>query len=269
MSASSPVPSAGAAGSSALLRTPRPRRRAWRSAKAALQGETRSGFQTDNRGSARRVRRPSRPWRPRRGQDSTQAFSSRATSASTARPGQASAAEIGAGELWEVPAIGDHHRRARPVGAHERARHGAKEVVAHDPARHRITRLEGANQSDGDIVAVDRDRCPSGAPMRPRVIAGVAAEGSSSAAAKVRIVVSNGIDALSAFRGLDNGAFRPARFVEKRRPDRHVVVPLDERWRRAEPADRRGVERPDGLPRIGELSASINSGRPASSVSSA
>src|SRR5277367_3181589 len=83
--------------------------------------------------------------------------------------------------------------------------------------------------------------------MRPWVIAGGGAEGSPSAAAKARTVVSKGIGALWGLRGLDNRALRPARFAEKRRPGGQVVVPFDQRRRRPEPTDRGRVQRPHGV----------------------
>src|SRR5580658_6129756 len=83
--------------------------------------------------------------------------------------------------------------------------------------------------------------------MRPWVVAGGGAEGSPSAAAKARTVVSNGISALWGLRGLDNRPLRPARFAEERLPRGHVVVPLDQRGRRPEPAYRRGIKRPHGV----------------------
>ena len=64
--------------------------------------------------------------------------------------------DIGGHELREILAIGDHDRRARLAGAGEGARHGPEQVVAHDPARHGIARFQGADQSDGDVVAVNR-----------------------------------------------------------------------------------------------------------------
>ena len=42
--------------------------------------------------------------------------------------------EICGHELWKLPAIGDHDRRARLVGAHKRPRHRAEQIVARDPA---------------------------------------------------------------------------------------------------------------------------------------
>src|ERR1700722_14817583 len=84
--------------------------------------------------------------------------------------------------------------------------------------------------------------------MRPWVVAGGGAEGSPSAAAKARTVVSNGIGALwGLLRAIGNRALRPARFAEERRPRGHVVVPLDQRGRRPEPAYRRGIKRPHGV----------------------
>ena len=41
------------------------------------------------------------------------------------------------------------------MATHERARHGAEQVIARDPARDGIARLDRANQSDRDIVAID------------------------------------------------------------------------------------------------------------------
>ena len=46
-------------------RKPKPRRLAWRSARAAPRGERRSAYRADNRGSTRRGRRPSPPLRLR------------------------------------------------------------------------------------------------------------------------------------------------------------------------------------------------------------
>src|SRR6202044_1484153 len=66
------------------------------------------------------------------------------------------AREIISHELRKRLAIGDHHRRAWLMCAHERPRHGAEQVIAGDPARDGIARLERANQSDRDIVAIDR-----------------------------------------------------------------------------------------------------------------
>src|SRR5580704_17723551 len=83
--------------------------------------------------------------------------------------------------------------------------------------------------------------------MRPWVVAGGGAEGSPSAAAKARTVVSNGIGALWGLRGLDNRALRAARLAEKRRPGGHVVVPFDQRRRGPKPTDRGGVERPHSV----------------------
>src|ERR1700727_343063 len=83
--------------------------------------------------------------------------------------------------------------------------------------------------------------------MRPWVVAGGGAEGSPSATAKARTVVSNDIGALWGLRGVGNRALRPARFAEERRPGGHVVVPLDQRGRRPEPADRGRAEPPHGV----------------------
>src|ERR1700678_1076904 len=59
-------------------------------------------------------------------------------------------------EVWEIVAVSDYQRRAWPVGAHVDPRYGAEEIVPHNPARDGIARLERANQSDRDIVAIDR-----------------------------------------------------------------------------------------------------------------
>ena len=60
-------------------------------------------------------------------------------------------------ELGEIRAIGDHHRRARLPGANEGARDRAEHLVPRHPARRRIAGLEGADEADGDVVAVDRE----------------------------------------------------------------------------------------------------------------
>src|ERR1700677_5066352 len=83
--------------------------------------------------------------------------------------------------------------------------------------------------------------------MRPWAIAGGGAEGAVSAAAKARIVVSKDIGALERFRRpIDNRALGSPCFAQKRWPSGHIVVPLDQRGRRPEAADCRGIKGPNG-----------------------
>src|ERR1700691_2768779 len=84
--------------------------------------------------------------------------------------------------------------------------------------------------------------------MRPWALPGGGAEGAGSAAAETRMVVSKDIGALERFRRpIDNRALGSPCFAQKRWPSGHIVVPLDQRGRRPEPADCRGVKGPHSV----------------------
>src|ERR1700677_2568552 len=83
--------------------------------------------------------------------------------------------------------------------------------------------------------------------MRPRAIAGGGAGGAGSAAPKARMVGSKEIRPLARFRRpIDNRALGSPCFAQKRWPSGHIVVPLDQRGRRPEAADCRGIKGPNG-----------------------
>ena len=84
-----------------------------------------------------------------------------------ARPEPSGRRKIVSHELRKLLAIGDHHRRARLMARTNARAMARNSVVARDPARDGIARLERANQSDRDIVAIDRKSAGVGRAQAP------------------------------------------------------------------------------------------------------
>jgi hypothetical protein len=71
-------------------------------------------------------------------------------------------------KVRKIRAVVYKHGRARFVAAGESSRHRAKEFVADQTPRHRITRLQRRDQRNEDIIAIYREATRIGRVFSPR-----------------------------------------------------------------------------------------------------